>query len=155
MKIAPNTLPNSEQIAESETEIRKLSWRKACLLSFLPTSAYHGLILKPVPDFGHLHGTYRGTSLLRNNPSLGCYSRLMPRALWWSYGGVVSYERGTLVPASATESPASHPPMCRDALSMSTLRLLATILFLFSPPTCPLALSSLPSPLSPAPRWAS
>ena len=27
---------------------------------------------------------YRGTSLIRNNPSLG---RLMPRALWWSYGG--------------------------------------------------------------------
>ena len=29
---------------------------------------------------------YRGTSLIRNNPSLGLYSRLMPRALWWSYG---------------------------------------------------------------------
>ena len=27
---------------------------------------------------------YRGTSLIRNNPSLGPYSRLMPRALWWS-----------------------------------------------------------------------
>ena len=27
---------------------------------------------------------YRGTSLMRNNPFLGPYSRLMPRALWWS-----------------------------------------------------------------------
>ena len=27
---------------------------------------------------------YRGTSLIRNNPSLRPYSRLMPRALVWS-----------------------------------------------------------------------
>jgi len=27
---------------------------------------------------------YRGISLIRNNPSLGPYSMLMPRALWWS-----------------------------------------------------------------------
>ena len=27
---------------------------------------------------------YRGTSLIKNNLSLGPYSRLMPRALWWS-----------------------------------------------------------------------
>ena len=26
-------------------------------------------------------GTYRGTSLIRNNPPLGTYHRLMPRAL--------------------------------------------------------------------------
>ena len=32
-------------------------------------------------------GTYRGTSLIRNNPSLESYLRLMPRALWWSSGG--------------------------------------------------------------------
>ena len=37
---------------------------------------------------------YRGTSLIRNNPLLGPYSRLMPRALWWGGG---SYERGTPV----------------------------------------------------------
>ena len=29
-------------------------------------------------------GVYRGTSLIRNSPSLGPYSRLMPRALLWS-----------------------------------------------------------------------
>ena len=34
-----------------------------------------------------LSGTYWGTSLIRNNPSLGPYRRLMPRALWWSYRG--------------------------------------------------------------------
>ena len=27
---------------------------------------------------------YRGTSLIRNCPPLGPYSRTMPRALWWS-----------------------------------------------------------------------
>ena len=30
---------------------------------------------------------YRGTSLIRNSAPLGPYSRNMPRALWWSYGG--------------------------------------------------------------------
>jgi hypothetical protein len=41
---------------------------------------------------------YRGTSLMRNNASLGPYSMTMPRALWWSWGGgSVSYERGAPV----------------------------------------------------------
>ena len=30
---------------------------------------------------------YRGTSLIRNHFPLGPYSRIMPRALWWPYGG--------------------------------------------------------------------
>jgi len=30
---------------------------------------------------------YRVTSIIRNSASLGPYSRAMPRALWWSYGG--------------------------------------------------------------------
>ena len=30
---------------------------------------------------------YRGTSLIRNNPTLGPYSRTIPRVRWWSYGG--------------------------------------------------------------------
>ena len=30
---------------------------------------------------------YRGTSLIRNSPPQGSYSRTMPRALWESYGG--------------------------------------------------------------------
>jgi len=30
---------------------------------------------------------YRGNSLIRNNPSIGPYSRTMPRALCWSLGG--------------------------------------------------------------------
>ena len=30
---------------------------------------------------------FRCISLIRNNPCLGPYSRLMPRALWWSEGG--------------------------------------------------------------------
>ena len=39
---------------------------------------------------------YRGTSLIKNCPLLGPYSRPVPRALWWSWGGVaISYESGT------------------------------------------------------------
>ena len=30
---------------------------------------------------------YRGTSLIRDSPLLGPYSRPMPRAPWWSQGG--------------------------------------------------------------------
>ena len=29
----------------------------------------------------------RGTSLTRNSGHLGAWSRTMPRALWWSWGG--------------------------------------------------------------------
>ena len=36
-----------------------------------------------VSDFRKFRG-YRGTSLTRNRPTLGPYSRPMPRALWWS-----------------------------------------------------------------------
>ena len=42
------------------------------------------------------HG-YRATSLTRKRLPLGPYSRPMPRALRWSFGGAVSYERGTPV----------------------------------------------------------
>ena len=31
-----------------------------------------------------LNCTYRGTSLIRNRPTLAPYSRVMSRALWWS-----------------------------------------------------------------------
>jgi len=40
---------------------------------------------------------YRGISLIRNCLLLGTYSRPVPRALGWSWGGGVSYERGTPV----------------------------------------------------------
>ena len=41
---------------------------------------------------------YRDTSLTRNRAPLGPYCRIMPRALWWPYGGrTVSHERGTPV----------------------------------------------------------
>ena len=33
---------------------------------------------------GYALDTYRGTSLIRNSPLLGPYSRTKPRALWWS-----------------------------------------------------------------------
>ena len=41
---------------------------------------------------------YRGTSLIRNTPLLGPYSRTIPGVLWWSWGGgAVSCERDTPV----------------------------------------------------------
>ena len=41
---------------------------------------------------------YRGTSLIRNRPLLGPFSRAMPGALWWSLGGgAVFHEPGTPV----------------------------------------------------------
>ena len=30
---------------------------------------------------------YRGTSLIRNRPTIGSYGRTIPRILWWSYRG--------------------------------------------------------------------
>ena len=33
------------------------------------------------------HCTYRGTSLIRNSPRLGPYSRTIPRVVRWSWGG--------------------------------------------------------------------
>ena len=38
---------------------------------------------------------YRDTSLIRNTLLLGPYSRTIPRVLQWSWGGGVSYDRGT------------------------------------------------------------
>jgi len=46
------------------------------------------------PCLAHRPGTaYRGTSLIRNSPPLGPYSRTMSRVLWRSWGGGGSYER--------------------------------------------------------------
>ena len=40
------------------------------------------------------HALSRGTSLIRNSSPLGPYSRTIPRALWWAWGGgAFSYER--------------------------------------------------------------
>ena len=50
---------------------------------------------------------------------MGPYSRRMPRALWWSYGGVaVSYERGThLLQAMQQQREAMLPPARRAILA--------------------------------------
>jgi len=53
----------------------------------------------------HAEQAYRGTSLIRNTPLLGPYSRTIPRVLWWCQGGeAVSYERGAPVPGWSGES---------------------------------------------------
>ena len=53
--------------------------RALCLSLFWMYSQYE--------HTGSLSPVYRGTSLTRNRTTLGPYSRPMPRALWWSYGG--------------------------------------------------------------------
>ena len=61
-----------------------------------------------------IHNPDRGTSLMRNRPSLGPFSRLMPRALWWSYGGVVSFVLRQHVPTPPCFSVVAfiNPPVC-------------------------------------------
>ena len=49
---------------------------------YLPSAASSlRSFLPPFPPLGLSHTKYRGASRMRNNPSLGPYSRLMPRAL--------------------------------------------------------------------------
>ena len=57
------------------------------------------MISQPHRSTPRLHPQpYRGTLQIKNSAPPGPYSRTMPRALWWSYGGgAVSYERGTPV----------------------------------------------------------
>ena len=40
-------------------------------------------VSRVMPSGGTL-AVYRGTSLIRNTPLLGPYSRTIPRVLWWS-----------------------------------------------------------------------
>ena len=55
------------------------------------TSRYVNALECPGHSRHFLHSApqrlYRGTSLIRNHPPLGPYSRPMPRALWWFQGG--------------------------------------------------------------------
>jgi hypothetical protein len=46
-----------------------------------------GGLTSPEASLAAGSSTYRGTSLIRNSADLGPYSRVMPRALWWSQGG--------------------------------------------------------------------
>ena len=36
-----------------------------------------------------MEGAYRGTSMIGNSTPLGTYSRTMPEAIWWPWGGVL------------------------------------------------------------------
>ena len=53
---------------------------------------------------------YRGTSLIRNNPRLGPYSRTMSRAHGGPRGGAVSYERGNFALRTHQLSAIPHTP---------------------------------------------
>ena len=66
----------------------------------------------PVPHLQTSTCEYRGTSLIRNAPPSGPYSRTIPRVLWWSQrgGGTASYERGTpVVPHPRRTFPVGSP----------------------------------------------
>ena len=57
---------------------------------YLPATSVQGsLETKDTHSLGVLYSSkgYRGTSLIRNNPTPVPYSRPIPRALWWSWGG--------------------------------------------------------------------
>ena len=43
-----------------------------------------------LPDTPRLRTGYRGTSLIRNTPLLGLYSRTIPQVLWWFWEGGLS-----------------------------------------------------------------
>ena len=43
--------------------------------------------LGPPPRVARHTNIYRGISLIRIRAPLGPYIRIMPRALWWPYGG--------------------------------------------------------------------
>ena len=50
----------------------------------------------PCVGASHSESCYRATSLIRNTPLLGSYSRTIRRVIWWSQGeGAVYYKRGT------------------------------------------------------------
>jgi len=75
--------------------------------------------------------TYRGTSLIRNRAPLGPYSRIMPMALLWPYGGgAVSYERGTPVPHGGAQ-PFHEKTPC---LHITNSRVLSALNFVTPPP---------------------
>ena len=54
-------------------------------------------------------GSYRGTSLVRNKPLLGLYSRTMSGAIWWPRrGGVFLMSEVPLQPDSAEAKSGEH-----------------------------------------------
>ena len=64
---------------------------------------------------------YRGTSLIRNSPPLGPYSMPVPRALWWSQGGMLFLMSEVPLWGAHTESVSQEARvwMCCPALKVS------------------------------------
>jgi hypothetical protein len=61
--------------------------------------------------FCQRHIRYKGTSLIKNTPLLGPYSRTIPGVLLWSLvGGGGCYERGTPVEGDGPQLPEFCPP---------------------------------------------
>jgi len=58
-----------------------------------------------------LRTAYRGTSLIKNNPLLGPYSRTMNRALWWSWGKGLFFMSEVFLHTSVEEH--ARPDMLR------------------------------------------
>ena len=52
-----------------------------------PPPWYVHCVLLCKPALAPANPPYRGTSIIRNNASLGPWRRTMPMALWWSWGG--------------------------------------------------------------------
>ena len=63
---------------------------------------------------------YRGTSLVRNNPLLGSYSRTLPKVLWWSYGGGLHLNRERRWSVVSHSLSLSHTHTLSPSRSLST-----------------------------------
>jgi hypothetical protein len=62
---------------------------------------------------------HRGTSLIRNRPTLAPYSGFMPRTLLWPRVVVVCYERGTPVVSTEESGELVRPAFLEGKLSIS------------------------------------
>ena len=76
--------------ADPYFEIVSSSYTKVYSVKYDSGSVPEESILSPrgtSPENPEPNSLYRGTSLIRNTPLLGPYSRTKPRVLWWSWGG--------------------------------------------------------------------
>ena len=75
----------------------------------IPDRSAGGLTHKPSNVKYRVRWWYSGTSLMRNTPLLGPYSRTTPRVLWWSLGGgVFLMSEVPLCPTMPRMRPDSH-----------------------------------------------
>ena len=85
-------------------EVRLFHQKSTCIMQITSGPQVVQILAQQPPNFEATRAAYstvwlRGTSLIRNIPPVGPYSRTIPRIPWqpWLGGWAVSYERGTPV----------------------------------------------------------